>query len=323
MKTRRQWRWIMTAAVFAFGIVASQSHAFVESTDTEGELPSNISGVWLLVTHLEFAKPTPTPEAGATPTPEPSPGAAAAAPIRYFNVVTLMRFVHLSKEAADKIRAADKKREEASVEKAKTMIAEELKKSPPVQTETGEVESDVKVVVPEVPVRRQPGDGDDVETYLLDVAYPKSIQDAIDKAQKAEKPWIPTDKDLAVLKSSWNDLKPSGRDEFSKIEWKITASDKFDDNLRLDATTRDAKFVITGNQEMIPKPNVPKTNIVVYGVEQVKGETLAGKHTRAMMASAPFPLPIEMRGTFKMYRVADLPKASGEKVKAAKKSAKP
>jgi hypothetical protein len=321
MKTRRQWRWMMTAAVLAFGIVTSQSHAFVESTDTEGELPSNISGVWLLVTHLEFTRPTPIPEAGATPTPAPSPGAAA--PIRYFNVVTLMRFVHLPKEAADKIRAADKKQEEASVEKAKAMIAEELKKSPPVQTESGEVESDVKVLVPAVSARRQPGDGDDVDAFLLDVAYPKSIQDAIDKAQKAEKPWDPTDKDLAVFKSSWNHMKPSGRDEFSKIEWKITGSDKFDDNLRLDATTRDAKFVIVGNQELIPKPNVPKSNIVVYGVEQVKDETLAGKHTRAMMAAAPFPIPIEMRGTFKMYKIGDLPKASGEKVKAAKKSAKP
>jgi hypothetical protein len=29
-----------------------------------------------------------------------------------------------------------------------------------------------------------------------------------------------------------------------------------------------------------------------------------------MMASAPFPLPIEMHGTFKMYKVADLPKVA-------------
>jgi hypothetical protein len=269
----------------------------------------NIGGVWLVVTHLEFAKPTPTAAAGE-PTPVATPAAkeAAAAPVRSFNVVNLLRVVHLAKNEAQALHAAEKKREEASIAKAKTIIAEEQKKSPPVQTESGEVEGEMKILAPTVPPKYQPGDGDDVDVFLLDVAFPKSIQDAIDAAQHADKPWVPTDKDLALLKSSWNTLKPSGRDEFSKIEWKVQTSDKFDDNFKIDATTKDAKVVITGNQEMIPKPNVPKTNIVVFALEDLKGGVLSGKHTRAMMASAPFPIPIEMRGTFKMYKLVDAAK---------------
>jgi len=332
MQSRRQWLWMVTTVVFAFCFcaMAPQSQAFIESTDTDGELPTNISGVWLVVTHLEFAKPTPTPEPGQ-PTPAASPGAKAAGPagpVRYFNVANLLRIAHLPKEKAQALRAATKKYEEASIAKAKAIVAEEEKKSPPTQSESGEVQHEMKVLTPTVPPKYQLGEGDDVDVYLLDVAFPKSIQDEIDAAQKAEKQWVPTEKDLALLKSSWNTLKPSGRDEFSKIEWKVQTSDKFDDNYKIDATTKDAKFVLSGNQEMIPKPNVPKTSIVVYGIADIKGATLSGKHTRAMMASAPFPIPIEMHGTFKMFKIADLPKGaavtsttskpSGEKGAAAK-----
>ncbi len=320
MRNRRQWRSIVTAALLALGLTASRSHAFVESTETEGELPANVSGVWLVVTHIEFPKPTATPEPAATP--GPTPAGAAAGPIRTFNVVNLLKIVHFQKDEAQKMRADAKKREEASVAKANAIVAEDLKKSPPIQTEGGQVESNVKVIVPGIPARRQPGDGDDADIYLLDVAFPKNMQDAIDKAQKEEKPWIPTDKDLAVLKSSWSTLKPSGREEYSKIDWKVTAKEKYDDNLNLDPTTKDAKFAITGNEEMIPKPNVPKTNIIVFGVEDIKRDSLSGKHTRAMMASLPFPLPIEMKGGFKMYKLAEIPAVAGESTKTTKKAAK-
>jgi hypothetical protein len=324
MKNRAQWRRCLAGAVLVVSLLAGRTDAFVESTETDGELPTNISGVWLVVTHLEFAKPTPVPEVGAAgaPTPARSPGAAAGAPTRYFNVVSLMRMVHSPKEIAQKIREADKKRQEASIAKAKALIAEEEKKSPPVQTETGEVEGAAKVIVPAVPSLKPPSDGDDVDVFYLDVALPKSIQESIDKASKAETAWVPTDKDLATLKSSWNDLKPSGRDELSKIDWKVIAKDKYDDNLKIDPTTQNAKFTITGNEEMLPKPNVPKTNIVIFGVEDAKSDTLAGQHTRAMMASAPFPLPITMKGKFKMYKLADVPGAGADKAKAPKKPPK-
>jgi hypothetical protein len=317
MDNRRQWRRALVAAALALGLVAARGFAFVESTETQGELPREISGIWLVVNHIEFANPTPSP---GEPTPAPSPAAESN---RYFNVVNLLRVVHFPKAEADKRRAADVKMEEASIEKAKQLVAEEEKKAIPVQTESGDVQSDVRVVVPSVPEKRRPGTGDDVDIFLLDVAFPKSIQDEIDKAQKAQKPWNPSDKDLALLKSSWSTLKPSGRDEYSKIEWKVTAKDKYDDNYQVDETTKDAPFAIAANEEMIPKPNVPKTNILVYGVAEMKDNKMSGKHTRAMMASAPFPLPIEMRGKFDMYKVADLPPVEGAAAGAKAPSATP
>src|SRR6185436_5200930 len=62
---------------------------------------------------------------------------------------------------------------------------------------------------------------DEVAVHLLDVDLPKSMQDDIDKANKAEKPWQPSEKDLATLKSTWKTLKPREKSEYSRIQWKV------------------------------------------------------------------------------------------------------
>jgi hypothetical protein len=318
----RYWRRVLIVGVVAVALAPASGFGFVESTTTEGELPTSLNGVWLVVSHLEFAKPTPTPgaspaagtdAAAVSPAPAPSPAAAeAAAPVRNYNVVNLLKVVHYPKAKAQVLRDADAKMEQASIDKAKAIIAAEQKKSIPVETAAGEIEGadETKVIVPSVPAKRQPSDGDDIDIYLLDVALPTSIEDAMQKAQRAEKPWTPTAKDLALLKSSWSNLKPSGRDEINKLEWKVVSADKFDEGLQTDPTTKDAKFTITANEEMLPKPNVPKTNILVFGAREIGDGSIAGSHVRAMMAGAPFPLSIEMKGVFKMYKVADLPGTS-------------
>jgi hypothetical protein len=303
MFDRRNTRGAVVALLLLLILVPTRGSAFVESTVTQGEVGTDLNGIWLVVSHLEFAKPSPQPSPGAK-----AEKPAAEEPPRYFNVVNLLRIVHLPKAQAEVLRERDRKMEEASVEKAKTMIAEEQKKLIPVQTESGEVENEVKVLVPAVAAIRRPGDGDDVDMFLLDVALPEKMDEELQKAQKAEKTWTPTRDNLAELGKSWASLKPSGRDEVSKIEWKVVAKDKYDEQLQIDPTLKGSKFSITANQEMIPKPNTPRQNILVYGVRPGAPGVLEGLHVRAMMASAPFPLSIEMKGTFKMYHIADLPK---------------
>ena len=362
MEYHRYWRRVIMAAALALALVPRTSFGFVESSWTEGEIPADLNGVWLVVSHLEFARPTPQPTPGAPqaaaeaesqagaapegdaataavtvvpepgPSPvaeastagEPSPAAAAAAPQRNYTVATLWKIIHLPKPEAQSVRDAEAKMEQASVEKAKALIAEEQKQqkqkqkqSIPLETEGGDVESGPKVLVPTIPPKRQPGDGDDVDIFLLDIEFPKTIQDSLEKAQKAEKPWEPSAKELALLKSSWGRLKPSKRDEYSKIEWKVLAADKFDEGLQMDPATKDAKFAITSDQQMIPKPNVPNKLILVFGAREIGGDLIEGGHVRAMMAAAPFPIPIEMKGSFKMYQVAKLPRPQATKAAAA------
>ena len=316
MFERRNWRPVLIAAAVLVGLAPAPSFSFVESTETEGAVSPNVSGVWLVVSHLQFPKTSPTPEgAAAGPSPAASPKAGSAqtgkneAATRTFNVVNLLKITHLGKEGARALREEEERREQSSVAKAKEIIADEQKKSNniPVQTETGEVEGQAKVVVPSVPPKRQINPDDYFDVSLIDVDVPKGIQDSVDQASKAEKAWVPSAKQLAALKSSWSSLKPKTPSEYGKIEWKVTSADKYDDNLNTDEQTKGSKFVISGNEEMIPKPGVPKSNVLVFGVRKIQPDVLEGGHVRAMMASAPFPLPIEMKGTFTMYKVTELP----------------
>jgi hypothetical protein len=334
MFERRNWRPVLAAAVVVVGLAPAPSYSFVETTETEGAVSPNVSGVWLVVSHIQFPKSSPTPEgaaAGPSPAASPAPGHKAdaaqtgknEATTRTFNVVNLLKITHLGKEGARALREEEERREQASVAKAKDIVADEQKKSNniPVQTETGEVEGQPKVVVPTVPPKRQISPDDYFDVSLIDVEFSQDIQGSVDQAQKAEKAWVPSAKQLAQLKSSWSTLKTKTPPEYGKIEWKVTSADKFDDNLNTDEQTKGAKFVISGNEEMIPKPGVPKTNILVFGVRKIQPDVLEGGHVRAMMATAPFPLPIEMKGTFKMYKVSELPNEHAAAPAAAKSPA--
>jgi hypothetical protein len=334
MFKRRNWRAVLVAAAVVVGLTPAPSFSIVESTETEGAVSPNVSGVWLVISYLQFPNASPTPEgaaAGPSPAASPAPGRKAGAEqtgknetaTRTFNVVNLLKITHLGKEGARALREEEERREQASVAKAKEIIADEQKKSNsiPVQTETGEVEGQAKVIVPTVPPKRQISTEDYFDVSLIDVDMPKDIQDSVDQAQKADKPWVPSAKQLAELKSSWSTLKTKAPSEYGKIEWKVTSADKYDDNLQTDEQTKGSKFVISGNEEMIPKPGVPKTNVLVFGVRKIQPDVLEGGHVRAMMATAPFPLPIEMKGTFKMYKVTELP--NGHAAPAAAKSPTP
>jgi hypothetical protein len=326
MFDRRYSRRVLIAGALALALAPAPGFGFVESTTTEGVLPVSINGAWLLVSHLEFPRPTPTPapapagtEATVSPTPAPSPAVAEkTAPVRIYNVVNVLKIVHYPKAEAQVLRDRDTKMQQAAIDKAKAIIAAEHKGSVPVETVTGEVEGagEAKVIVPSIPAKRLPGDGDDVEIYLLDVALPPSIENALQKAQKAERAWTPTAKDLALLKSSWSSLKPSKRDEINKIEWTVRSPDKFDEGLQTDPATKDAKFAITANQDMLPKPGVAKTNILIFGAREIDAGSIKGAHVRAMMAGVPFPITIEMKGPFTMYKLADVPRTPPEKAPA-------
>jgi len=299
------------AGLFAIAICAMtlcQPHralAFPEETETQGEISDDLNGVWLVVHHLKFAKPTP----------KATPAAAALPATRIFNVVNLFKITHLTKDAAENARGARTKQLEASVNKAKAQIAKAAAANPPAENEEGALEGGSRVIVPQIP--RPPGydpaihAGDKVTINLLDVNMPKSVDEPFLAAQKAEVAYEPSDKDLAVLRSSWQTLKRKKDTEYSRIEWKVVSPKFYDQGLKIDPKLQDTKFTITGTQSMVPRPSQPNRNIVVYGIRDDTDGVLSGTHSRAIMATAPFPIPIEMSGKVKMIKIADLPERQG------------
>ncbi len=275
--------------------------AFPEDTETQGEISSDLNGVWLVVHRLKFNRPTP----------RATPGADALPTTRIFNVINLFKITHLTKEAASEARGVRAKQIEASVAKAKAQIAKDAAATTPEDNAEGELEGGSRVIVPQIP--RAPGydpamhAGDKVTINLLDVDLPKSIDESFQAAQKLEVGYEPSDKDLAVLRSSWQTLLRKKDTEYNRIEWKVVSPTFYDQGLKADPMLTDTKFAITATQSMVPRPSQPNRNIVIYGIREVTDGTMNGTHSRAIMATAPFPIPIEMHGQAEMIKIADLP----------------
>jgi hypothetical protein len=301
------------AAVVALSLalMPTSGFAFPQSTETSGEITPDLNGAWLVVNRLEF--PRPTPEAS------PSPGTSPAAGIRPFTVANVFKIEHLPTAEAQKVRDADKAKKQAAIEKATKILAEEQKKAgaDPKPLASGEIPIEPKVLSYGVP--RAPDSvvdlHDEVAIYLLDVEIPKSIQDTIEKANKEEKVWEPSEKDLATFKSSWKTLKPRAKSEYSRIQWKVLQDKYLEGGMLQDEKTKNAKFVISGDATLIAGPGQANRNIIIYGANQVSDRLIEGGHVRAIMTAAPFPMPIDMKGSFKMYRLTDPPKPDAKKDK--------
>jgi hypothetical protein len=302
----------------SLAVSVATGHAFPQSTETSGEITPDLNGTWFVVNRLEF--PRATPEPGASPNPGPTP--AVQGGIRPFTVGYLFTIKHMLTSEATKLRDAEKAQKQAALDKANKILAEELKKSGPPKAAEGETPVEPKAMSYGIP---KAADSvvdlhDEIDVNLLDVDLPKSMQDEIDKANKEEKPWEPTDKDIATLKSSWKTLKPRAKSEYSRIQWKVVQDKYLDGGMLQDEKTKNAKFVISGDCSLVAQPGQANRSIIVYGADKVSDTVIEGGHVRAIMTASPFPIPIDMKGVFKMIRLTDVPKASA--ADAAKKGEK-
>jgi hypothetical protein len=306
------------AVVVALLLLPAMGHAFPQSTETSGEIATDLNGTWLVVNRLEFTRPSPSPQ--ASPSPGAAGGAKAEAPktgLRPFTVANLFTITHVPTVEAQKIRETDKKMRQASIAKATKILAEEQEKAAkaPQPAASGTTPVEPKVMGFGIP--RAPESvvdmHDEVSIQLLDVVMPKEIQEKIDEANKAEKPWEPTAKDLELLKSSYKTLKPPARSEYNRIQWKVVQDKYLDTGMTQDPKTKDSKFVISGDATLFATPGQANRNIIIYGADKVSNGTIEGGHVRAIMTAAPFPIPIDMKGVFKMIRLTTPPKPPAKK----------
>jgi hypothetical protein len=307
----------IVAAALALLLLPAMGHAFPQSTETSGEIPTDLNGTWLVINRLEFARPSPSPVA----TPSPGVAAEKATPpktgLRPYTVANVWTIQHVPTVDAQKIRDADKRMRQASIAKATKILAEEQAKNSkePQPAASGTAPIEPKVLGFGIP--RAPDSvvdmHDEVTIELHDVVMPKEIQDAIDKANQSEEPWEPSAKDLELLKSSWKTLKPPQRSEYNRIQWKVVQDKYMDAGMTQDPKTKDAKFVVSGDAALFATPGQANRNIIIYGAEKISENTIEGGHVRAIMTAAPFPIPIDMKGVFKMIRLTPAPKASAKK----------
>jgi hypothetical protein len=131
---------------------------------------------------------------------------------------------------------------------------------------------------------------------------PAAQADAMAAANQAEKAWRPTPDDLAAITAAWDGLKPS-TPHLATVENEIVAHDAFDDSLTREPRSKNALWVVRQTEvfDSSAAPTVKQVN--VFGVSGAEDGDWVGNYAGAIIAAAPFPIPIPLSGTFRLYRL--------------------
>jgi hypothetical protein len=144
-------------------------------------------------------------------------------------------------------------------------------------------------------------DGKPVLTHRF-VSLPSAQNDALNQANAAGQPWKPSPADLAQIRAAWNDL-PAADAHVARVTNEIAARDGFDDDLKSEARTKDAMWVMRQRQDFDASGAPVVRQVAVYSILTPSDGDFTGNFDSMTLAAAPFPLPIPFKGTFRLYRL--------------------
>jgi len=146
-------------------------------------------------------------------------------------------------------------------------------------------------------------DGKPVLTQKF-VNLPSPMKDAFDKSNVNATLWRPSADDLAKLGSGWESL-PTVDSHVAHVKSDISGSDAFDDSIKKEPRAKDAKWVVRQRWDFDGKAGPLNRQVMVYSVMDQTGQDFTGNLDSAMVAAAPFPIPISFKGTFRLYRLSE------------------
>ena len=140
-------------------------------------------------------------------------------------------------------------------------------------------------------------------------ALPADMKAEYEGAAAQRKPWEPTEQQLHQLRDAWDTLQPD-TPPVASIETTISGPDAPGDLAKTEPTMNDSLFVIAMVIVFTPGPDRPTKDVMVFGAKEKTDDGYRGTYAGVTLASAPFPIPITFKGTFRMYRVGPPPQAS-------------
>jgi hypothetical protein len=147
------------------------------------------------------------------------------------------------------------------------------------------------------------GDDGQLDVNTRFVQLPPALQKTVETENEANRGWTPSPGDLDEIGASWETL-PAMDAHVARVETIVSGRDGFDDSIAKDARSRDALWVVTQAQTFDAKAAPTIRQVLAYVVrEEVEGG-YAGNFSTAIIAAAPFPIPITFEGPFRFYRLA-------------------
>ena len=163
-----------------------------------------------------------------------------------------------------------------------------------------------------------------VQLHLLDVRMPKDIQEPLRAANDQFTPWEPSPKQLAALSREWASLPPAtdkdvrrGDVAYAQVQFTLATPERYAEVFpRQDGVVKDVLaqsafgMQIVESYRALPVP--PGENIsqvlqrkAIYGARGVSANLIEGKQVTGFLAAGYVgPIPIDVQGTFRMYRLA-------------------
>lgn len=132
---------------------------------------------------------------------------------------------------------------------------------------------------------------------------PAAMQKVIDDANASEKGWTPTAADLTALAAGWDTL-PRGQPGVASVDTELIAHDAYDEDIKKDDEVKDSLWMVRMNQGFLPSAAPMIKQVSVYAATRAVGNGWEGTFAHLMLAAAPFPIPITLKGDFHLYRLA-------------------
>lgn len=114
--------------------------------------------------------------------------------------------------------------------------------------------------------------------------------------------WAPTPDDLAAIDRAWDRLETEERGIGTMVH-QVTGRDAYDDDLKNDALTKDALWVLRQSYTFIPGGSRPVNQANLIAPLRVENGTYSGNYLAVAVAAAPFPVPIKFEGTFRLIPI--------------------
>ena len=144
---------------------------------------------------------------------------------------------------------------------------------------------------------------DALEVRERHVVLPAAQQEALRRAnEELGGVWTPTAADLDAIDRAWKTMEVEDRG-IATMKHQLTGRDAFDDDLKNDATTKDALWVLRQSYSFEPGGSRPTNQVNLIAPTKLDDGVWSGNYLAVAVAAAPFPVPIKFEGTFRLIPI--------------------
>ncbi|HEY2776085.1 MAG TPA: hypothetical protein VGK20_18740 [Candidatus Binatia bacterium] len=331
-------RRVALGALAAALVCPVSSFAFYQETKLEGEVGSDIGGVWLSVQQVmpEFRISYPKPVAPRPPLPfsvgpipadlEPLLGKGSAGVIvtgcsdeAFCRSNSILTGDVLLKINTNDITDVDSFHKVASGDLPPSIL---LSMRRPALKQTSARLMKIRYTGSGKETAQGSELQEKLELRVLDVKLPFS--DEIAKTYETHQTFAPSAAQLENLGKTWAELPTNAPPLLFKASHRAVAKDNFDEALSSDQALTKSRLAFVMDFEGNPTIGGGGGGKLVdlYGIETIEPKSMDGNYISVAIANAPFPINIEFKGRFHMTRVADYSDKDDE-LRAKEEQAKP